>query len=57
MLLQVHDELLFDVPNEELEQTSALVREVMENACRPTLELSIPITADAGVGDNWAEAH
>ncbi len=57
MLLQVHDELLFDVPNEELEQTSALVREVMENACHPTLELSIPITADAGVGDNWAEAH
>ena len=57
MLLQVHDELLFDVPSEELEQTSALVREVMENACRPALELSIPLTADAGVGDNWAEAH
>ena len=57
MLLQVHDELLFEVPEAELEATSALVRRVMEEACRPALDLAIPLTADAGQGANWAEAH
>jgi DNA polymerase I len=57
MLLQVHDELLFEVPKAEVEETSALVREVMENACHPAVELSVPLTADAGTGANWAEAH
>ncbi len=57
MLLQVHDELLFEVPKNEVEETSALVRAVMENACAPALELSIPLVADAGTGANWAEAH
>ena len=57
MLLQVHDELLFEVPESEIEMTSAVVREVMEGACRPVLDLSVPLTADAGIGDNWAEAH
>ncbi|WP_340116532.1 DNA polymerase I [Pelagibius sp. 7325] len=57
MLLQVHDELLFEVPKDEVEATSALVREVMENACAPAVELSVPLVADAGTGANWAEAH
>jgi DNA polymerase-1 len=57
MLLQVHDELVFEVPEAEVEDTSGLVRQVMENACRPVLELSVPLIADAGIGDNWAEAH
>jgi DNA polymerase-1 len=57
MLLQVHDELLFEVPKDEVEETSALVREVMENACAPAVELSVPLVADAGTGANWAEAH
>jgi len=57
MLLQVHDELLFEVPADEVEATSDLVREVMAEACSPVLQLSVPLTADAGVGDNWAEAH
>jgi DNA polymerase-1 len=57
MLLQVHDELVFEVPEAEVEQTSGLVRQVMENACQPVLELSVPLIADAGIGDNWAEAH
>jgi DNA polymerase-1 len=57
MLLQVHDELLFEVPDDEVEATSAVVREVMENACRPALELSVPLVADAGAARNWAEAH
>ncbi len=57
MLLQVHDELMFEVPEAEVEATSALVREVMENACAPAVELSVPLVADAGTGANWAEAH
>ncbi|WP_193366610.1 DNA polymerase I [Pelagibius marinus] len=57
MLLQVHDELLLEVPKDEVDDTSALVREVMENACAPAVELSVPLTADAGTGANWAEAH
>jgi DNA polymerase-1 len=57
MLLQVHDELLFEVPESELEATSALVREVMEGAAAPVVELSVPLIAEAGIGDSWAEAH
>ncbi|WP_299625519.1 DNA polymerase I [Pelagibius sp.] len=57
MLLQVHDELLFEVPETEVEETSAVVRAVMEQACAPAVELSVPLVADAGTGANWAEAH
>ncbi len=57
MLLQVHDELLFEVPDAELDETTGVVKAVMETACAPVLELSIPLVADAGHGPNWAEAH
>ncbi|MAL79101.1 MAG: DNA polymerase I [Sneathiella sp.] len=57
MLLQVHDELIFEAPEKEVEKTAALVRSVMEKAPLPALELSVPLTVDAGAGDNWNEAH
>ena len=57
VLLQVHDELLLEVPDAELEETSTLVRGVMEAAADPVVELSVPLVADAGVGATWAEAH
>ncbi|MFQ5775731.1 MAG: DNA polymerase I, partial [Kiloniellaceae bacterium] len=57
MLLQVHDELLFEVPEHELDRTAAVVKAIMENASRPVVELSVPLTADVGIGPNWAEAH
>jgi len=57
MLLQVHDELLFEVPKAEAKDTAALVKQVMEGACAPALELDVPIVADTGIGDNWADAH
>ncbi len=57
MLLQVHDELLFEVPKAELEETSALVKQVMEGAATPAVELSVPLIADAGSGKSWAAAH
>ncbi len=53
MLLQVHDELLFEVPDKEIEKTKALARKVMESAAT----LSVPLVVDTGVGLNWAEAH
>jgi len=53
MLLQVHDELLFEVPEAELEATGALVKRVMEGAAA----LSIPLDVDTGSARNWADAH
>ncbi len=57
MLLQVHDELLFEVPEGEIQATTEVVRGVMEGAPAPACSLSVPLVADAGVGDTWAEAH
>ncbi|MHB1700300.1 MAG: DNA polymerase I [Acidobacteriaceae bacterium] len=51
MTLQVHDELLFDVPEEEVEELRALVHQEMEHV----VELSVPIVAEAGVGANWRD--
>jgi DNA polymerase-1 len=57
MLLQVHDELLFEVPKAEAKDTAALVKKVMERACAPALELDVPLVAETGTADNWADAH
>jgi len=53
MILQVHDELIFEAPFEELEQVKMLVREKMENA----YSLSVPLRVDLGWGADWAAAH
>jgi DNA polymerase-1 len=53
MILQVHDELLFDVPKSELEETKALVMPLMEKA----MPLNVPVVVEAGVGKHWLEAH
>jgi DNA polymerase-1 len=52
MLLQVHDELVFECPPEELDAVSALVKKEMEGACA----LKVPLLVDIGVGDNWRDA-
>ncbi|MEN8195883.1 MAG: DNA polymerase I, partial [Pseudomonadota bacterium] len=57
MMLQVHDELLFDVPKDQVDKTVKVVREIMEAAAGPSLELTVPLVVDAGVADNWAKAH
>ena len=58
MLLQVHDELIFEVPESEIEETSKLVSEIMENAFQIMgVSISVPLVAEAGHGDNWDEAH
>jgi DNA polymerase-1 len=57
MLLQVHDELVFEVPEAEVDRTVEVVRDVMETADRPAVHLAVPVIVDAGQGDNWAAAH
>ena len=57
MLLQVHDELLLEAPADEAEETARVVRAVMEGAPLPAIELAVPLVADSGIADNWAEAH
>ena len=57
MLMQVHDELVFEVPEDELDQTHDLVRDIMEGAIAPAVNLSVPLTVDVGTGRNWDEAH
>ena len=57
MLLQVHDELLFEVEEAAADDLIARAREVMEGAAHPAVDLSVPLTVDAGQGANWAAAH
>lgn len=53
MLLQVHDELVFEAPEDEVEIVAGLIKETMENV----VNFDVPFTAEVGIGDNWAEAH
>ncbi|MFT6090291.1 DNA polymerase I [Sulfitobacter sp.] len=57
MLLQVHDELLFEVEKGAEDDLIKAARDVMENAADPVVKLDVKLTVDAGVGANWAEAH
>jgi DNA polymerase-1 len=53
MVLQVHDELLFDAHKDEVEDLKPMIKELMENA----LPMKVPILVETGVGDNWLDAH
>ena len=57
MLLQVHDELVFEVPESEIDPTIKIVRRVMEEAPHPAVQLSVPLQVDAKAAANWDEAH
>jgi DNA polymerase-1 len=57
MLLQVHDELVFEAPEEEVEATLPVVSKVMEGAALPALSLKVPLQVDARAAHNWEEAH
>jgi DNA polymerase-1 len=57
MLLQVHDELVFEVRDDEVEKTLPVVKKVMEDAPLPALSLSVPLSVDARAADNWDDAH
>ncbi|MGD9862270.1 MAG: DNA polymerase I, partial [Pseudodonghicola sp.] len=57
MLLQVHDELIFEVDEDAADTLTARAREVMEGAADPVVDLKVKLVVDAGRGRNWAEAH
>jgi DNA polymerase-1 len=56
MLLQVHDELVFEVPQAQADDTTVLVKTIMENAAQ-AVNLTVPLVVEAGTGQNWDEAH
>ncbi|MFN6977948.1 MAG: DNA polymerase I, partial [Gemmobacter sp.] len=57
MLLQVHDELLFEVAEGDVDATIACVKAIMEGAAHPAVHLDVPLVVEAGAGPNWAAAH
>jgi DNA polymerase-1 len=57
MLLQVHDELIFEVEKEAVDELIGVARDIMENASDPAVKLDVKLAVDAGQGANWAEAH
>ncbi len=57
MLLQVHDELVFEAPEEEVEAAIPVIREVMENAAMPARSMRVPLKVDVRAAKNWEEAH
>ena len=57
MLLQVHDELVFEVPNGREEEAAAIIKRVMAQAAEPAMTLDVPLDVEVGWGPNWGEAH
>lgn len=57
MLLQVHDELVFELPQADVEAASAVIRDVMATAAEPAIRLSVPLGVEIGAGDSWGAAH
>jgi DNA polymerase-1 len=57
MLLQVHDELLFEVREDAVDSLIQTAKDVMETACDPVQNVDVPLIVDAGQGAHWAEAH
>jgi DNA polymerase I len=57
MLLQVHDELIFEAPEAEAEALIAVARQVMEKAPEPAVALTVPLVVDARAAANWDDAH
>ncbi len=57
MLLTVHDELVFELPEEQVEAASAVIREVMANAAAPLVKLDVPLDVEIGTGKSWGAAH
>ncbi|MCC4233502.1 DNA polymerase I [Sphingobium soli] len=57
MLLQVHDELVFEVPEGDVDAASAVIRRVMETAAEPIVTLSVPLGVEIGTGPSWGAAH
>jgi DNA polymerase-1 len=57
MLLQVHDELVFEVPEDQIDNARTVIHDVMANATEPAVKLSVPLGVEIGTGPNWGAAH
>ena len=57
MLLQVHDELVFELPEGDVAAASAVIRKVMEEAAAPLVTIDVPLGVEIGTGKNWGAAH
>ncbi len=57
MLLQVHDELVFELPEGDVDAASKVIADVMENAAKPYADISVPLAVDIGIGKTWGQAH
>src|SRR3954469_11349537 len=57
MLLQVHDELVFEVPDGRQEEAAAVIKQVMANAAEPAMKLDVPLDVEVGWGEHWGAAH
>ena len=57
MLLQVHDELIFEVPDQEVSEIPTQIANIMENSYKPVINFEVPLIADIGKGKSWSEAH
>jgi DNA polymerase-1 len=57
MLLQVHDELVFEVPDGREEEAASVIKRVMATAAEPALKLDVPLDVEVGWGDHWGAAH
>jgi DNA polymerase-1 len=57
MLLQVHDELVFEVPESEAEAAKPVIERVMATASEPAVPLSVPLAVEIGTGASWGAAH
>ena len=57
MLLQVHDELIFEVPDQQADRAVRVITSVMEQAADPVVSLKVPLIAEAGIAESWSEAH
>jgi len=57
MLLQVHDELVFEVPEGREEEAAAVIKRVMAEAAQPAIKLDVPLDVEVGWGAHWGEAH
>ena len=57
MLLQVHDELIFEVPENNAQDAIEIIKPIMEKAALPAVDLSVPLVVEAGIGKNWNDAH
>ena len=57
MLLQVHDELIFEINEKDIKESSNIIKQIMENAHLQYKDFTVPLTVDYGIGNTWGESH